>query len=189
MENQFYKTPETVDLYIKMAEGHSGAELIKKLNSFLQPGASLVELGTGPGTDWEILNERYKVTGSDFSNEFLFRLKKRFPEGEFMELNAATLETDRKFDVVYSNKVLHHLTDEELAGSIARQAELLNPEGVVCHSFWKGEGTEVYEGMFVNNHETEELRDLFGGQFEILVMELYKEFEEEDSILLIAKKK
>lgn len=73
--------------------------------------------------------------------------------------------------------------------SIKRQHELLNEGGIICHSFWKGEGTEVFKGMFVNYHTENALKDYFKEYFEILLLESYMEFEEGDSVLLIGKKK
>ena len=105
-----------------------------------------------------------------------------------MHLNAATLETDKRFDVVYSNKVLHHLSDAELAQSVERQHELLNANGVICHSFWAGEGSEEFKGMFVNYHNETAITKLLGQRFEVLYLERYQEFEASDSMLLIARK-
>ena len=189
MKQGYYDSKSAVEQYIKMAEGYDGKELIQKLKHFLPTKSSVLELGTGPGTDWEILKADYDVIGSDFSKEFLDRLKEKFPEGHFLDLDASSLTTERKFDGIYSNKVLHHLTDEELRKSINRQSEILNEAGIVCHSFWKGEGSETFKGMFVNNHLEDEIIELFGGFFEILLTECYEEFEADDSILLLAKKK
>ena len=110
-------------------------------------------------------------------------------DGEFLELDAVTLITDKKFDGIYSNKVMHHLTDNELERSIKRQYEILNTNGIICHSFWKGEGSEVFKGLFVNYHDEVGLKEAFKTHFEILSIENYKEFEDDDSILLIGKKK
>ena len=143
----------------------------------------------GPGKDWEILNQSYDVVGSDNSKEFLSRLIAEHPDGQFLELDAITLDTDKKFDGIYSNKVLHHLKDDEIAASILRQYELLKPSGIVCHSFWKGTGDEIYMGMTVNYHTEESIRNGWGDLFEILLIESYKEFEEGDSLLLMARKK
>lgn len=189
MSEEYYNSKSSVDEYIKIAEGFSGEELIKKLKHFLPQNSTLLELGTGPGTDWKILSAGYQVTGSDFSYEFLKRLVKKYPEGEFLELNATTIATDKLFDGIYSNKVLHHLNDEELDRSIKRQWEVLNSDGIICHSFWKGEGTEVFNGMFVNNHLQGEIKDRFGALFEVSLIETYAEFDRDDSILLIGQKK
>jgi len=189
MTKPYYKTDESVAEYINLAKDVNGAELIYKFKVFLPTGASVLEIGTGPGSDWEILHKDYQVTGSDFSTQFLERLIKKYPLGEFIELDATTLHTDQKFDGVYSNKVMHHLKDDEIQTSINRQYEILNADGLICHSFWKGEGSEIFKGMFVNYHTNDALKSLFESQFETLLMEDYNEFEDNDSILLIAKKK
>jgi trans-aconitate methyltransferase len=167
----------------------SGKELIEKLEKVLAQNSTLLEIGSGPGTDWNILNEYYQVTGSDNSKEFLDHLKAKNPTGEFLDLDAVILNTDKKFDGIYSNKVLHHLKDNEIVGSVKRQSDILNPNGVVCHSFWKGEGSEVFKGLFVNYHNKKSLQEIFKSDFEIISLESYCEFEDGDSLLLIARKK
>lgn len=189
VKGKYYNTKESVDEYIRLAKGVDGSELIKKLNRELPSDSILLEIGSGPGTDWRILNKLYDVVGSDNSTEFLNHLISENPTGEFLELDAITLLTDKKFDGIYSNKVLHHLTDNELAGSIKRQTEILKPNGVICHSFWKGEGSEIFKGLFVNYHDEETLNQLYKRDFEILSIENYKEFEDGDSLLVVGRKK
>ena len=189
MEGSYYRTKESVEEYIRLAKDVSGRELIQRLKKILTPDATIIEIGSGPGTDWRILSETYTAIGSDNSKEFLTHLIAQNPTGEFLELDAVTLKTQRKFDGIYSNKVLHHLNDDELTTSIKRQYELLHPDGIVCHSFWKGEGSEVFKGLFVNYHNVSNLRDSFENFFEVLSIEEYKEFEDKDSLLLIGKKK
>ncbi len=189
MEGDYYKTKETVEEYIRLAKDVDGGELINKLKKHLPSNANVLEIGTGPGTDFLILKEFYTVIGSDNSTEFLKHLIDNNPQEEFLELDAISLKTDKKFDGIYSNKVLHHLKDEELMDSIKRQTEVLNSKGIICHSFWKGEGSEVFKGLFVNYHSEKALKGFFDPYFEILLLETYAEFEEADSILLIGKKK
>ena len=189
MEGEYYKIPESVDEYIRMAKDVNGKHLIEQLQKVLPQGSRLLEVGSGPGTDWKIMSEFYTVIGSDNSPEFLKRLQAAHPEGEFILLDAVTLETELEVDGIYSNKVLHHLRDDELKNSIQRQAEVLKPGGVICHSFWKGESLEVFKGMVVNCHTREGLEELFGEQFEILLLEEYAEFEEGDSLLMIGRRR
>ncbi len=189
MTKDYYKTEESVEEYIQLAKDVNGGELIKKLKKFLPLNSSLLELGTGPGTDWNILTEDYEVVGSDNSPQFLNHLISANPQGRFIELDAVTLHTDETFDGIYSNKVMHHLKDHELVNSIVRQYEVLNPDGIICHSFWKGEGSEVFKGLFVNYHTPKSLTVFFEKHFEILLIESYNEFEDGDSLLLIGKKK
>ncbi len=189
MTGDYYKTKESVDEYIRLAKGVDGGELIKKLKSFLPLKSSLLEIGTGPGTDWKILSEYYEVVGSDNSSEFLSHLITSNPEGRFMELDAITIITDHKFDGIYSNKVMHHLKDNELVDSIKRQHDILNTDGIICHSFWNGEGSELFKGLFVNYHTKSSLKEFFKPHFEIMMIEEYAEFEDGDSLLLIGTKK
>lgn len=186
---KYYNTKESVDEYIKLALDHDGKQIIIQLKEFLPAGSDLLEIGSGPGTGWKILSEFYKVLGSDFSQEFLKHLRVSYPGGEFREMDATTLETDRTFDGIYSNKVLHHLEDEALEASIKRQSEVLNPGGIVCHTFWNGEDSEVYNDLFVNYHSDTGIRTLFEEHFDLLLIQFYKEFEKGDSILYIGKKK
>lgn len=189
MEGAYYHTKESVEEYIRLSKGYSGKELIVALRKVLAPNASVLELGSGSGTDWNMLSETYAVIGSDNSLEFLDHLKAENPKGEFLALDAITLKTKKRFDGIYSNKVLHHLKDDELSSSIKKQYDLLNLGGIVCHSFWKGEGSEVFKGLFVNYHSASTLKDNFENYFEILLITTYEEFETNDSLVLIGKKK
>ena len=189
MNDNYYKTKESVEEYIKLAKGADGRQLIEKLNNYLPSNSLLLEIGSGPGADFQILKKDYRVVGSDYSTEFLNRLISSNIKDDFLNLDAVTLSTDKKFDGIYSNKVLQHLTDKELRKSILRQVDLLNSNGIVCHSFWKGEGDEIFKGLLVNYQTDKSLRILFENYFEILLLEEYNEFEDEDSLLLIGKKK
>ena len=188
MDN-YYSTKESVKEYIKMARGHDGKLIIAKLRKYLPPGAHLLEIGSGPGTDWKLLSKDYQVVGSDQSLQFLEHLRASHPEGEFLALDAASLESDLRFDGIYSNKVLHHLEDEALHNSVFRQYEILNPGGIICHTFWHGQDSEIFNEMFVNYHTDEGISLLFGDYFDPLLIQYYKEFDKGDSFLYIGKKK
>ena len=103
-------------------------------------------------------------------------------------LNAITLKTDRKFHGLYSNNVLIHLTREELKQSIKRQVDILEPEGIICHSFWRGDKEENYDGLLFIYYSSEHLQKLFEDSFAIIKIEKSKEMEQDDSIYIIAQK-
>ncbi|TBN03277.1 class I SAM-dependent methyltransferase [Hyunsoonleella flava] len=188
MKTEYYHTTESVAEYIQAAKGFDGKALIEKLKKVLPEKATVLEIGSGPGKDWEILSNTFTVTGSDNSDAFLNYLKQQHPAGEFINVDASKLIIDKTFDGIYSNKVMHHLKDDELERSIKRQLDILNPNGIICHSFWKGEGSEIFKG-FVNYHDESSLNTAFTNHFDIIYLESYAEFEENDSLLLIAKKK
>jgi cyclopropane fatty-acyl-phospholipid synthase-like methyltransferase len=185
----YFDRPENVKEYIKMAEGYDGEDLIKILRRYLEPGSSVLELGMGPGKDLDILVRDFKVTGSDISDVFLDLYRERNPEADLLKLDAVTLETDRKFDCIYSNKVLQHLTKDELRSSFVRQDLLLNDGGILLHTFWKGDEVEKIDDLLFVQYDEDELERIMDDLFEILVMETYTEMEGEDSIILVLKKK
>jgi trans-aconitate methyltransferase len=186
---KYYQTKKSVEEYIRSARGHDGRQIIAKFREHLPEGSQVLEIGSGPGTDLKLLQKHYRVVGSDQSKAFLKHLRTSIPEGEFLALDAASLDTDRLFHGIYSNKVLHHLEDDALACSVKRQYEILHPGGIVCHTFWHGQDQEIYNDLFVNYHTERGICLLFGDYFDPLRIKFYKEFEAGDSFLYIGKKK
>jgi cyclopropane fatty-acyl-phospholipid synthase-like methyltransferase len=185
----YYFTAESVREYIDMSEGFDGCEIIKKLNAVLPAGSSVLELGMGPGRDLKILGERYTATGSDLSDLFIDLYRQDNKEADLLVLDAISLATDRTFDALYSNKVLQHLSDSELERSVRRQAEIIADRGIVCHTFWEGQGEEFVEDLRFNYQTETDLLRLFSASFVILEISIYKEIRDNDSILIIAQKK
>jgi trans-aconitate methyltransferase len=185
----YFHLEKNVENYIQMAEGYNGNVIITKLTKFLPPDSTLLEIGIGPGTDLQLLGEYYQVTGSDYSEIFIKRYQKQHPDSNLLVLDAITLETDQSYQGLYSNKVLIHLTREDLKKSILRQAEILESGGIICHSFWLGETEETYEGLLFVNYKAEHLQILFQESFDIIKIETYQEIEPDDSLYIIAKKK
>ena len=185
----FFDTEEGVSEYLEMAKGHDGRELIEKLSDYLPADSTILELGMGPGNDLEILSRSYEVTGSDNSNLFVERYRKANPEADLMLLDAVTLDTDRRFDCLFSNKVLHHLQRADLKISIPRQAELLEDGGLLAHAFWYGDKIEEHGGLHFQYYQESDLQEIFGEHFDVVMMERYEELDPGDSIFSILRKK
>ena len=185
----FFDTEEGVNQYLEMAKGHDGRELIQKLSEFLPAGSTVLELGMGPGNDLDILSKKYEVTGSDNSSLFIEAYRMARPEADLMLLDAVTLHTDRRFDCLFSNKVLHHLERSDLEDSIPRQARLLEEDGLLAHAFWYGSKIEEHGGLYFQYYEESDLEEIFGDYFDVVLMERYEELEPGDSIFVILKRK
>jgi trans-aconitate methyltransferase len=117
-KKDFYHSKKHVMEYINMAEGYDGKELIEILKKYLPEKSTVLELGMGPGKDLDILKNDFDVTGSDNSDIFLDMYREKHPNADLIHLDAETLITNRKFDCIYSNKVLHHLSTKKLKQSI-----------------------------------------------------------------------
>lgn len=184
----FYDLEKNVNAYIDMAKGFDGRELIEILKKYVPKGVSVLELGMGPGVDLEILSKTFNVTGSDASRCFIDRFKKMHPDIEVLELDVKNINIERKFDCIYSNKVLHHLNDEELKNSLIKQKEILNDGGILFHTFWLGDKQESMEGMLFNYVTKSKLQQMVKDHFEIVIFEIYKEMEDDDSVYMILRK-
>ncbi|MHA1612836.1 MAG: class I SAM-dependent methyltransferase [Promethearchaeota archaeon] len=184
----FYHQEKNVGDYIRMAKGYDGKEIILEFKGYLPLGSSVLEIGMGPGSDLTIMENFFKVTGSDFSEIFIDRYRKHHPSLDLMLLDAVTLETERKFNGIYSNKVLIHLTRDELEQSIRSQENVLDEGGIICHSFWYGDREEDYDGLRFIYYNENHLQNFFN-RFDILKIEQYREMESKDSIFIIARKR
>ena len=186
----YYDEAKNVNDYIKMAEGFDGQEFYDILIDYLDSESTVLELGMGPGKDVDIFSQRYKVTGSDYSQVFLDYYLEKNPEADLILLDAITMNTDRKFDCIYSNKVLYHLSREEMKNSLEHQYESLNNGGLIFHTLWYGDQEEEeFEGLNSVYYTESDLENMLQFRFEIIEMKRYKEFEDGDSIYFIAKVK
>ena len=184
----YYDSEENVDDYIKMAEGFDGAELIKVLHRHLSKGSTVLELGMGPGKDLALLAEWYEASGSDSSRVFVDLFRQSHPESDLLLLDAVTMETHRTFDGIYSNKVLQHITEEQLRMSLRKQRDVLTSRGVLMHSFWYGSGEEEHQGLRSVYYTDADLKDLAGSGYEVEELERYEEMEDGDSMYIVLRK-
>lgn len=184
----YYDDIENVKAYIEMAKDCQATMLVDMLKRHLNKGDSVLELGMGPGNDLKILSRDYDVTGTDKFEHFITLYKEENSDAKVRVLDAAVMDVKEKYDCIYSNKVLMHLTKEELNASIKKQWDALNDGGIIFHTFWRGDDKEYYGGMLNQYYSQELLKYEIDVRFEIIVLALYEEFEENDSILLIAKK-
>ncbi|MCY4412700.1 MAG: class I SAM-dependent methyltransferase [Caldilineaceae bacterium] len=184
----FYDDEDNVESYVKMAEGYDGRELVAALRQHLPPGATVLELGMGPGKDLALLAEAFTTTDSDHSEIFLRRYRRDHPDADVLVLDAVTLETERCFDAIFSNKVLHHLSVDELRKSLHLQAARLNADGLLLHSFWYGEGTEEHHGLRFTYHTDASLMAIVDSEFEKVACVRYTEIDEGDSLYLLLRR-
>ncbi len=185
----YYDDPAFVERYVSMVHADEGRPLIDVLRRHLPDGAAALELGMGPGHDLRLLGQHYRVTGSDVAVAFLERYRQADPEADLLQLDAAAPESNRRWDAVYSNKVLHHLPRSVLREALRRQAALLRAGGLLLHSFWVGEGDneKIFEGMQFTYYDEAALRREVESAFDILALERHGAMEPDDSLILLCR--
>jgi cyclopropane fatty-acyl-phospholipid synthase-like methyltransferase len=186
---EYFDNEKNVQDYINMVEGYDPTELINILLEYLLKGSTLLELGMGPGKDLDALRKYYKVTGSDSSQIFINRYKKSHRESDIIKIDARDIRIQRKFDCIYSNKVLIHLTKEECQNSFKQQKNILNSKGLLFHTFWFGTKTEKHHDLLFTYYTEEELRNMVKEDYNIIRLERYTEDKKDDSILIILQTK
>lgn len=129
----FYHKQGNVALYKDMTRDYDACRICAKVKEVLPLRCTLLELGMGLGKDLLALSKYYRVTGSDYSPLFLDEFCSKHPEIEVLEVNAANFSLNNKFDCIYSNKVLYHLSAPEFRRSLQLQAEHLNDQGMITH--------------------------------------------------------
>jgi cyclopropane fatty-acyl-phospholipid synthase-like methyltransferase len=185
---EFYEEAKNVSEYVKMAEGYDGRELIAILKQYLPPNSSVLELGMGPGTDLDLLQQTYKAIGSDLSSIFLDLYREKHPNAELLKIDASNFKLDRFFDCIYSNKVLYHLSRDALRLSFTQQRKHLSDGGLLMHSFWYGDGEESEQGLRFVYYTEETLMHLVGPGFEVVKTCRYTEMEDADSFYVLLRK-
>jgi cyclopropane fatty-acyl-phospholipid synthase-like methyltransferase len=134
------------------------------------------------------LSEHFQVTGSDNSKVFINRYRKEHPEADLVLLDAVTMKIERKFDCIYSNKVLNHLSNEQLAESLTNQTKVLNDGGIMLHTFWYGDKEEDLSGLHFSYYTEKTFGILVGDEYKILESVKYTELEKNDSIYFVLRK-
>ena len=182
----YFDDENNVRNYEQMAEAPGGALLVSVLQEHLPMGRRVLEIGMGPGRDLDrLLSAGYVAAGSDHAVLFLDRYRARGGKGECLVLDAETLATDRLFDAVFSNKVLHHLHAEQLVESLGRQSDLVGPGGLLLHSFWRGDRTETHHGLLFTYWELETIEGLLPVSLTVRSAGRYGDIWDEDSFWVL----
>ena len=182
--SNYFDDEKNVRDYITMTEGDDGSDLVERLRRHVPDGSEVLELGMGPGSDLDLLSTHYRATGSDASGPFLAIYLETHPQADVFMLDAITMDTDRRFDAIYSNKVLHHFTPDELRQSLEAQARVLRPGGTAFHSFWYGSGEKIHNGLRFTYHTEATIRAAVGEEFTIVEIEPYEEAKDGDSLFV-----
>lgn len=178
--------------YTLMVRFSDNGYIMNEFKIRIDRSKKILELGSGPGNDYGVLVKDYNITGSDYSETFLKILRKKFKNDRFLKINAITMETEGKYDVIYSNKVLHHITEEQLSISLKRQYEILNEGGILFHTMWKGTTIESKKNTKKKSmpdirYEREGIGKIIG-KFSIKDFIVYKELKKDDSFIVIMEK-
>jgi trans-aconitate 2-methyltransferase len=95
--------------------------------------ARIVDIGCGPGNSTRVLRERWpqaRITGLDSSPQMIAKAEAAYPEETWVLADAATWETDERFDLVFSNAALQWIPGHEAL--VRKLFAPLNPGGALA---------------------------------------------------------
>ncbi|HEY4319668.1 MAG TPA: class I SAM-dependent methyltransferase [Gemmatimonadales bacterium] len=101
------------------------------------PGASfrrILDIGCGPGTNTKaFLKTNPNYLGVDLNAGYIASAKRRFGDQYFMVGDASRLDlaSADRFDCIFVNSMLHHMSDAQVRALLASTAQLLTPDGTV----------------------------------------------------------
>ena len=136
----------TLQFYRRNAEAYAKREItsryarLTKFLALLPPGAAILELGCGAGSDSaEMLARGYDVSPTDGSPELAEIASRRLgrPVGTLLFHDLDAVET---YDGVWANACLLHVPRDQLADVLALIHRAIKPGGAFYASYKTGEG-------------------------------------------------
>lgn len=96
-------------------------------------GADVLDVGCGTGRDArEFAAAGATVVGIDYAHEMVRLARDQVADATFTVSDIRDFATARRFDIIWSNAVLHHLCESELDNVFCKLFGLLRPGGVLC---------------------------------------------------------
>ncbi len=177
---------EMVDNYYQMMVDYDNDYILNIFKQSIPKHSSVLELGFGTGKDYLQLKDRYNITASDYSLDFIERFKEQYDD-QVLHLDATTIDANNKYDCIYSSKVLNSLDEQDIIKSLRRQYQMLNTGGYIFHTLWYGNKQE--DDSYIDKQTLVEILQL---DYEFVDFSYYKEADfidaEYDSIIIIARK-
>ena len=105
------------DQYLKFRNERTQPSLDLIARIALENPATIIDIGCGPGNSTDALRRRWpgaNLIGLDSSSEMIVAAQKDYPQGEWINADAASFRPNRQYDLVFSNATLqwihHHTT-------------------------------------------------------------------------------
>lgn len=115
---------------------------LARFADLLPSGAHVLDLGCGAGEPiaaW-LMDQGYRVTGTDFAAGLLGIARARWPEGDWRLADMRDFDLPEKFDGIIGWNSFFHLTPDEQRLCLPKLARALRPAGALMLTVGTSEG-------------------------------------------------
>ncbi len=121
----------TVDEYVANVDSRHPYWISDKFTSRLERGASILDVGCGPGRDAKIFSDMgYEVHGIDFASNMIDKARSRVKSATFEVMDITQLSLDNKYDAFWASASLLHVPHDKLLDVLKDLKSLLKPNGI-----------------------------------------------------------
>jgi trans-aconitate methyltransferase len=115
---------------------------LRRFADLLPAAPHVLDLGCGAGEPiaaW-LMDQGFRVTGTDFADDMLALAQARWPDGDWRVADMRAFDAAEKFDGIIGWNSFFHLTPEEQRTCLPRLAQALRPGGVLMLTVGTFEG-------------------------------------------------
>lgn len=134
-------------------------ELYKKFEAHLSPGASILDLGCGPGRDLKYFSATYKGSGLEPCHK-LYEHAKNYTQCQVFETTIQDFKPTEKYDGIWACASLLHVPTSELPSVFLKLESMLNDNGVIYVSFKLGNFEGDRNGRYFSDLTEDSLTSL-----------------------------
>jgi len=123
------------------------------LKKYINKDDSVLDLGCGNGRLIEMLQSSNKYLGIDNSDKLIEVAKKRYPGYNFTISDILELKLNKKFNIILSLSVIHHIPQKYQKRFIETISKHLNKNGIVIVTSWKYKKDLVKNSKKISQNE------------------------------------
>lgn len=121
-------------------EAANVAALANELLLPVSRNLSLLNLGCGTGNHDRYFRHVFDLTGVDLSEDMLKIAREKFPDGDYRQGDARTIDLGKRFDVVCMMSAVlgYQNTNEDILATLKNVRKHLKPGGLFVFDVWNG---------------------------------------------------